>query len=551
MNTQLAKYLLGFFFFLFVTILNAQKTRPAQNSREACHALTNEAIEDINNKKYAVALEKLLKAEAVASENLWYDQLWLIKNNIGNIYTNVSSYGEALEYYEVSYSITQKIDSLEKKGGTPLTNIAVLFAKQKNYKEALPYMQKAYDIFIKAGVKNDEKKNTANNLAGIYNELGDAKKSLEILNEVKDPVGNIKIDFLWEAIYIKALLVDGQTDKAQYMAEKLYKKLESGPEPYHGKECYTCLSTVLYRIYAQQNKPEKAIEYAKLVLLHSDELTDKVEFYEEISNLYLQMKDLQSAFIYKDSALISTNELSAKINRNLFEINKVKLKISDYQNELSARKKQHKTERTLFIVLAVSGLIVLFLTYKILQNRAQKQKQKALISSLELEKEKKEHLLAEKQLKTTRLSQQHLKHEIAEKNRELTSKAIYLSKRNELIQNIINSFENDSKLSENKDTVRQIKIIKKFLKADDHENDFMRHFEKVNPTFLKHLKENHPKLTANDIRFLCYVYMNLSLKEISTILNITYDTCRKRRKRIINKMNLGEINSLYNYLMKI
>lgn len=531
--------------------VEAQKKSPEEISREMCYEITNEAIEDLNSKKYAEALEKLLKVESIASENLWHDQLWRIKNNIGIVYARVSSFGEALEYYEESYSITQKFDSLKVKGSIPLTNIAVLFAKEKNYEEALIYIQKAYNIFVETGGKTDEKKNTANNLAGIYIELGDSQKSFEVLNEVKDLVENVKIDFLWEALYIKTLLIDGQTDLAEQMAEDLFENLHSVSKQDPGKECYTCLTLILSQIYAKQNKLEKAIEFAKLALRSSDELIDKIKFYEEISALYLRQNNYQEAFAYKDSALVATNQLSLRVNRNLFEINKVKLNIKEYQNELNNKKRQNQKERKLFIILASLGCIMLFLTFKILTNRIEKQRQKTLITNLELEKEKKEHLLSEKELETTLLKQQQLKHEIADKNRELTSKALYLTKRNELMQNIINSLESDGKFSENKDAFQQIKTIKKFLKADDHENDFIRHFKKVNPLFLKLLKEKHPNLTANDIRFLCYVYMNLSIKEISTILNITYDTCRKRRKRIMNKMKLIKINSLYDYLLKI
>src|SRR5690606_36590278 len=196
-------------FFLSTMSVQAQKKSPEEISREMCYEITNEAIEDLNSKKYAEALEKLLKVESIASENLWHDQLWRIKNNIGIVYARVSSLGEALECYEESYSITQKFDSLKVKGSILLTNIAVLFAKEKNYEEALIYIHKAYNIFVETGGKTDEKKNTANNLAGIYIELGDSQKSFVVLNEVKDLVENVKIDFLWEALYIKTLLIDG------------------------------------------------------------------------------------------------------------------------------------------------------------------------------------------------------------------------------------------------------------------------------------------------------------------------------------------------------
>src|SRR5690606_12904022 len=128
----------------------------------------------------------------------------------------------------------------------------------------------------------------------------------------------------------------------------------------------------------------------------------------------------------------------------------VKFKVSEYQNELTAKKKQQKTERKLFIIAIVLGLITLFSIYKALKNKVVKQKQAALITNLELEKEKKEHLLSEKELETNKLKQQQLKHEIAEKNRELTAQTLYLTNRNELIQEIVKSLENDKNTAGNK-----------------------------------------------------------------------------------------------------
>src|SRR5690606_16819212 len=161
-------------------------------------------------------------------------------------------------------------------------------------------------------------------------------------------------------------------------------------------------------------------------------------------------------------------------------------------------------------------------------------------------------LLVEKKLETTKLKQQQLKHEISEKNRELTAKALYLSNRNELIHDVINSVEANSHAIRGKDTSEKIKVVKNFLKTDHQWNDFIKHFESVNPDFLKRLKEKHPLLTSNDIRFLCYVYMNLSIKEISMVFNITYNTCVIRKQRIMDKMGLDKKKmSLYDYVLSI
>jgi len=98
---------------------------------------------------------------------------------------------------------------------------------------------------------------------------------------------------------------------------------------------------------------------------------------------------------------------------------------------------------------------------------------------------------------------------------------------------------------------KTITKLKHQLKKDSDWTDFLTHFEEVNQNFLKTIKDKHSTLNQNDIRFLSYVYMNLSTKEISTLLNITLEACRKRKERIIKKMELADNTDLYDYLLSI
>src|SRR5690606_39877213 len=107
---------------------------------------------------------------------------------------------------------------------------------------------------------------------------------------------------------------------------------------------------------------------------------------------------LKKAFINKNSVIQTTNSLSARINRHLYEANRVKFKVSEYQRELQVKKKQQQTERKLFIIVIIFGLITLFSIYKALRNKVVKQKQAALITTLELEKERKEHRSEERRV---------------------------------------------------------------------------------------------------------------------------------------------------------
>lgn len=174
---------------------------------------------------------------------------------------------------------------------------------------------------------------------------------------------------------------------------------------------------------------------------------------------------------------------------------------------------------------------------------------------MELVKEKGNHLLIEKQLREREalalLEQERLKNELELKNRKIIAKALYLSSKNDLIEEVVKSISLHTEVSGNHRLKKQIMELKKHLKNDTQLDSFFTHFEEMNQGFLDRLKSKHSKLTSNDIRFITYLYMNLSNKEIASLLNITPQSCRKRKERISNKLELPSGIMLHDYLSMI
>lgn len=550
MNSRLSKCFFSLCLLLFVLTLYAQKSSLSVNTREACQQLFDVSGEEISNKNYAVALEKLLKAELMAKENQWNDLLSHIKNRIGTIYTYLSSFGEALEYYQESFSIAQKNNELYEKASSPLANIGLLYEKEKKYEDALYYFTKAYSLV--QDTDDALKKHIAVLMANVYNRTEQPEKSFKILNETKNDVDNSVVNFIWKAAYIDALYTKGEVIKAEHDAKQLYAELNEGKYKNPRQACYACLVEIMSNIYIELNQIDLALIYIKDGLQKTDELTSRIELYEKVSDLYLEKAQYTLALQYKDSVVQAKDSLSVTINRNLFEANKAKFRVQEYQNDLIKEKERKKKQQSVFIGIAVLGLFVFAMVYIVLRNNILRQKQRAIITDLQLQKEREELLSAEKELQINVLKQEQLKHEVAEKNREFAAKALYLTKRNKLIEDIIRSLEINSQKFGDKQIGSQIRSIKNILKADDQQENFMNHFESVNPAFLIQLKNKHPQLTANDVRFLCYVYMNLSIKEISMVFNITYNACVIRKQRIMEKMHLDKKkDSLYDYVLNI
>lgn len=93
--------------------------------------------------------------------------------------------------------------------------------------------------------------------------------------------------------------------------------------------------------------------------------------------------------------------------------------------------------------------------------------------------------------------------------------------------------------------------LEQLLKSSKEEDKFMKDIVNVAPDFTKLIKEKHPELLDSDIRFLTYIRMNLTVKDIATMLNITPESCRRRKIRVSKKLGLPSSAELYSYIINL
>jgi hypothetical protein len=303
----------------------------------------------------------------------------------------------------------------------------------------------------------------------------------------------------------------------------------------------------------------KAVEYGQAALNAAMNPENRISAYQQLAAVYKKNGSFNEALIAKDSVISLTESLNSLKNGRLFETNKVKFEIADYRRELQQSQKLQQQERTkLYSLLGISLLVIFLIAWalyniniKNMQRKILHQRSKEIIE-LELQKKESDNLLLEKQLHAKEtmaiLEEERLKNEIENRNRKLAAKALQISGRNELIQEVINSLTDQSEIARNAFLSTKIKELKKLLKNDSEWESFLTHFEEVNHGLLTKLRSKHTELTANDIRFISYLYMDLTTKEIASLFNITVEATRKRKERISNKMGIEDSSGLYHYI---
>jgi len=93
-----------------------------------------------------------------------------------------------------------------------------------------------------------------------------------------------------------------------------------------------------------------------------------------------------------------------------------------------------------------------------------------------------------------------------------------------------------------------VNTIKMTRNDRKHWDDFKHYFENINPEFLKDLSAKFPCLTSKDLKYCCYLKMNMSNEDIRLVLGINQESVRTHKYRLKKKMVLEKHQSLQNYL---
>lgn len=497
-----------------------------EKSIEQCNEMIQTAIEAMHNKEYAHSLELLIEAKALAHDKGWNKELFLAINNIGANYYKMSDYGEALKHYLDAYDVAiTHLDANQEM--VVLNNIGILFYQEDKLDESEAHFYEAYKIA-------EEFKDTfkvglyAVNLGLVLNKSGRLEEAREYL-DIAIPLLQNNRNVLLQAKYAlgENLFLKGNHQAAETYMLDLLPELDKLEFLDHK----TSLLLILSKIADGGLDKEKAIGYTTQAWNPNNSLEAQIDINTRLASLYFDKKSYEKTWQHKDSIVLLKDSLFRAKSNDRFESNRVKLQVVNYQRELDENNKRFLEQRRVFYGLLGGAILLLVFIIWIWRNSVTKYKQRKIIAD-----------------RNQKIKMLELEQELETRNRKLAVKALNMSSRNELLWDIIENIKNQPDLAGKPELLKYVSQLNRHIKNEAQWDDFFTHFEEANHGFLTALKTKHPKLLSNDIRFLSYVYMNLSIKEISSLLNITTDACRKRKERISKKMGLQETAELYDYL---
>jgi len=434
-----------------------------------------------------------------------------VLGSIANVYMDMDQVQRSKQYFALCLEKLRYFPA-NYLYGDALNNLGTIMYEEKKYDSALLYFERAKRVYQKA--------QKVDAVAASYENIGVTQV---YLNDVDEGFKNLHIaGKTFDYLHLKRDKVNVLLDMGQAFIEvglldsaKLY--LLSGLK----------LSTDIGYTYGE-----------KLSLLKLYDSNHKDGNFEK------------ALYWFKKYVALKKNLDSKDLKENLQEL-EVKYQTVKREKKIIELKDRELIEKanSRFLNMVILTIIILaFLLALILWLKRKKDLQIHHQKLLVVEKEK---ALAEAKVNEHQLHESQLENEIEFKTKQLASHALNMLQKNKMLQDISTSISDKMKSSDEKGKTNLINIKKELQQGLNVEKDwdlFKLYFEQINEKFFINLRNINPRLTSNDFRLCALIKLNMSVKEMAAVLNISTDSLKNARYRLKKKLDLKSDDNLNNFI---
>ncbi|MFD2535706.1 ligand-binding sensor domain-containing protein [Gelatiniphilus marinus] len=139
------------------------------------------------------------------------------------------------------------------------------------------------------------------------------------------------------------------------------------------------------------------------------------------------------------------------------------------------------------------------------------------------------------------LKQKQLENELNFKTNELTNRTLREIHKNNLLDKIKDDISKVAKQNKDSKSLKSIvTLIDNTLNLDKDWDDFYNLFQQVQPSFIKNLLKESPKITDRDIKLCALIHLNFSSQHIATLFGISESSVKVARHRLRKKLKIEE-----------
>lgn len=414
---------------------------------------------------------------------------------IGVLYGDLEKYQKAVSIYNDCYKIYEDLNYTQPKSQV-LNYMGYSYLRLQKYNEARQSLEKA--------LKLSKETSYTNNIARVSVSLGTLEYELKNYNK--------SIEYFQNGI-------------------KLWGEISN---PHNEADAKLRIG----KVYLAKKQYDKSIKYLNEAIRIADTIEASnvlVAAYQNRAFVFEQLKNYKTAYLdYKKSKVISDTLLNQKRTKAIEELNiiyeteKKEQRIENQNSTIKILEQDSKIRNLQQIILIITLLLG------------------SLIFGLIFIK-------VRKKVKKYTLENSTLNRALHNSKKELTVKTLYLAKKNNVLENLKEEVvkTNSDDAAERMVHQKLVRAIDFDLKNDQNWENFRKYFEEIHEDFYNSIKEKYPTITAKELRLVALLKLNLSSKEISTLLNISTDGVKKARYRLRKKMNLNTKESLQDYISKM
>lgn len=416
------------------------------------------------------------------------------QNSLGTIEINIGNFLSAVDYLKPALQTYRDYNDTYFEMLT-LHNLGICYKELNQPEKAKEYYSQSIALAAKNNYTGREAL-TINNLGDLYLKLEQKEKAVNS--------------------YQQSIL--------------LYKKMNYPPEinaPYNG----------LGELYLQFGQPQKALEFLNKAITISDSTgqiktaafayKNRYEALKRLGKYARAIEDLESHYTLKDSMFNVTKSRQIEEMRAIFDTEKKEQQIAQQETEINLLEEQKKVSELQKIALGSGlGLSTLVLGFGFYGFR--------------------------QKIKRNRLEKEKVNAELAFKKKELTTHALHLAKKNEVLEGLKQKALELKKTNDGGKAYQELINTINFDQQDDKNwENFTQYFEAIHKDFAMNIKKRYPEVTKNELRFMALLKMNMSSKEIASILNISIAGVKKARNRLRKKLQINPQDSLEALIISI
>lgn len=243
--------------------------------------------------------------------------------------------------------------------------------------------------------------------------------------------------------------------------------------------------------------------------------------YYTATQIFREMGDYDSAFYYNNLWSRINDSLEKVVATSSLAISKAKLNDETSRYNIQNLNKE-KRSQLLFRNMMIAGIVLLSLFALLLVNRNR------LKTKVRMEKIEKEKMLMEQEVALAQTQLKMFTENIIEKT------------------NLIEKLESQAKGRDI--TSEQQKIISELsqqtILTEEDWTRFKSLFETIYPGFFMKLKEKFPDITLAEQRMAALTRLNLTTRQVASMLGISVDSVHKSRYRLRQRFNIGTETNL-------